>query len=78
MSATADGAGSSTATSRGLHGRGIVCVGFADWETPLWTNQHHLMARLAPDNTVVFVESLGLRRPTLAGRDVRRMARAPA
>jgi hypothetical protein len=27
--------------------RQIVCVGFADWDAELWTNQHHLMARLA-------------------------------
>jgi glycosyltransferase involved in cell wall biosynthesis len=52
-----------------------VCIGFADWDAELWTNQHHLMARLARRNTVLFVESLGLRRPQLAGRDVRRVAR---
>lgn len=54
----------------------IVCVGFNDWETELWTNQHHLMARLAgAGHRVLFIESLGLRRPTVAGRDVSRMAR---
>ncbi len=59
-----------------LEGRDIVCVGFNDWEAELWTNQHHLMARLAERNTVLFVESLGLRRPQLtAARDVRRIAR---
>lgn len=55
--------------------RDIVCVGFAEWDAELWTNQQHLMSRLARTNRVVFVESLGLRRPQLAGRDVRRMAR---
>ncbi len=58
-----------------LQGRDIVCVGFADWDTDLWTNQHHLMARLARQNRVLFIESLGLRRPQLAGRDLRRIAR---
>jgi glycosyltransferase involved in cell wall biosynthesis len=58
-----------------LQGRDIVCVGFADWDTDLETNQHHLMKRLARDNRVLFVESLGLRRPRLSGRDVRRIAR---
>jgi glycosyltransferase involved in cell wall biosynthesis len=58
-----------------LQGRDIVCVGFADWDTDLWTNQHHLMARLARENRVLFVESLGLRRPQLAARDLRRIAR---
>ena len=58
-----------------LSGRDIVCVGFADWDTELWTNQHHLMSRLARENRVLFVESLGLRRPQLAGRDLARIAR---
>jgi glycosyltransferase involved in cell wall biosynthesis len=58
-----------------LQGRDIVCVGFADWATDLQTNQHHLMKRLARENRVLFVESLGLRRPQLAGRDIRRIAR---
>lgn len=58
-----------------LQGRDIVCIGFADWDTELQTNQHHLMKRLALENRVLFVESLGLRRPQLAGRDVRRILR---
>ncbi len=57
-----------------LQGRDIVCVGFADWDTDLQTNQHHLMRRLARENRVLFVESLGLRRPQLAGRDLKRIA----
>ncbi|HEY2718671.1 MAG TPA: glycosyltransferase [Solirubrobacteraceae bacterium] len=62
-------------STQSLRGRDIVCVGFADWDTDLWTNQHHLMSRLARDNRVLFIESLGLRRPQLAGRDLSRMAR---
>lgn len=58
-----------------LRGRDIVCVGFADWDADLWTNQHHLMSRLAGENKVLFVESLGLRRPQLAGRDISRILR---
>jgi glycosyltransferase involved in cell wall biosynthesis len=58
-----------------MTGKDIVCVGFADWDTELWTNQHHLMSRLAAHNRVLFVESLGLRRPQLAGRDVARILR---
>jgi glycosyltransferase involved in cell wall biosynthesis len=58
-----------------LRGRDIVCVGFADWDSELWTNQHHLMSRLAAENRVLFVESLGLRRPQLAGRDLARIWR---
>jgi glycosyltransferase involved in cell wall biosynthesis len=63
------------AGGRSLSGKDIVCVGFADWDTELWTNQHHLMSRLAAQNRVLFVESLGLRRPQLAGRDLARIGR---
>jgi glycosyltransferase involved in cell wall biosynthesis len=58
-----------------LRGRDIVCVGFADWDTELWTNQHHLMSRLAHGNRVLFVESLGLRQPQFARRDLTRIVR---
>jgi glycosyltransferase involved in cell wall biosynthesis len=58
-----------------LTGRNIVCLGFGEWDAELWTNQQHLMIRLARENRVLFVESLGLRQPSLAGRDLRRMAR---
>ena len=47
----------------GLRGRDIVCVGFADWRGGFWTNQQHLMSRLAVDNRVLFVESLGFAGP---------------
>lgn len=60
----------------GLEHRSIVCVGFAEWDAELWTNQQHLMSRLAAaGTTVLFVESLGLRRPQVTGRDLRRLAR---
>ncbi len=63
------------ADPRPLRGRDIVCVGFADWDTELWTNQHHLMSRLARENRVLFIESLGLRQPQFARRDLTRIAR---
>jgi glycosyltransferase involved in cell wall biosynthesis len=58
-----------------LEGRDVVCLGSADWATELPINQHQLMGRLAARNNVLFVESLGLRRPQLAGRDLRRLWR---
>lgn len=58
-----------------LHGASIVCVGFADWQTENWLNQHHLMSRLSRNNTVLFIESLGLRRPTISTRDLKRIGR---
>jgi glycosyltransferase involved in cell wall biosynthesis len=56
-------------------GRDIVCVGFSDWNGELLTNEQHLLVRLAEHNNVLFVESLGLRRPQVAGKDLRRIAR---
>ena len=60
-----------------LGGRDVVCVGFNDWDNEVWTNQHHLMSRLAAGGSrVLFIESLGLRRPSLgSGRDLSRIAR---
>jgi glycosyltransferase involved in cell wall biosynthesis len=58
-----------------LEGRDVVCLGTADWATELPINQHQLMRRLAARNQVLFVESLGLRRPQLAGRDLGRLWR---
>ena len=58
-----------------LAGRDIVCIGSADWATELPINQHQLMGRLAAGNNVLFVESLGLRKPQLAGRDLSRLWR---
>ena len=56
-------------------GRDIVCVGFSDWANELQTNEQHLLRRMAPDNRILFVESLGLRRPQVASRDIRRVGR---
>lgn len=58
-----------------LRGRDIVCVGFSDWGQELLTNEQHLLVRLAAENRILFVESLGLRKPQLAGRDLKRMLR---
>ena len=46
-----------------IEGRSIVCLGFGEWDAELWTNQQHLMSRLARRNRVLFLESLGLRQP---------------
>jgi glycosyltransferase involved in cell wall biosynthesis len=70
-----DRAGAGGAEQRTLRGEDIVCVGFAEWNPELPTNQHHLMSRLAQTNRILFVESLGLRRPQLALSDLRRIAR---
>ena len=60
-----------------LTDRNIVCFSTAEWETPLPTNQHHLMRRLAArGNRVLFIETLGTRRPRLSsGTDITRMGK---
>ena len=66
-----------TSPANPVDGRDVVCVGFNDWDSEGWTNQHHLMSRLAASGSrVLFIESLGLRRPKLgSGRDLRRIWR---
>ena len=58
-----------------LKGQDIICISSADWDAALWTNKQHLMSRLAETNRVLYVESVGLRRPTLAATDRERIAR---
>jgi glycosyltransferase involved in cell wall biosynthesis len=53
----------------------IVCISTADYNAQLWTNKQHLMSRLATELPVVYVESLGLRRPRLTQRDFHRALR---
>jgi len=52
----------------------FVVVATADWDNPLWTNKQQLTSRWgAAGHRVLYVESLGLRRPGISGRDLGRM-----
>ena len=54
----------------------IVCVGFSDWNSELLTNEQHLLTRMARRHRILYVESLGLRRPQLSSsKDLRRIGR---
>jgi glycosyltransferase involved in cell wall biosynthesis len=54
----------------------LVCLSSADWNAPLWTNKQHLMLRLARSGVrVLYIDSLGLRRPALTTTDSLRIAR---
>lgn len=56
--------------------RDILLFSTADWDNPFWTNKQHMAALFAKRGyRVLYVDSLGLRRPSLHGRDVRRIAR---
>ena len=56
--------------------RDIVLVSTADWDNPFWTNKQHVAVELARQGCrVLYVESSGLRRPSLSSHDLRRIFR---
>lgn len=56
--------------------RDVVLFSTADWDHPFRTNKQYVAAQLAERGfRVLYVESLGLRRPTLGARDLARVAR---
>ncbi len=57
--------------------RDILLVSTADWDNPFWTNKQHVAVELARQGRrVLYVESSGLRRPSLGSRrDLRRIGR---
>ncbi|MDR1396730.1 MAG: glycosyltransferase [Desulfarculales bacterium] len=56
--------------------RNILIFSTADWDNPFWTNKQHMAVLFAKRGyRVLYVDSLGLRRPTLRRRDMGRIAR---
>lgn len=56
--------------------RDIVLLSTADWDNPFWTNKQHVACELArTGNRVLYVESLGLRRPSASAQDLSRIWR---
>lgn len=54
----------------------IVFLSTADWDHPFWTNKQHVAVQLAKrGHKVFYIDSVGLRRPTLNKRDVTRILR---
>jgi teichuronic acid biosynthesis glycosyltransferase TuaH len=53
----------------------LLVLGTADWDSPIATNQHYVVRELARTQSVLYSESIGLRRPTLSSADLRRVAR---
>ncbi len=52
----------------------IVLLSTADWDNPFWTNKQHVAAELARrGNRVLYIDSLGLRRPSVSNRDFKRL-----
>lgn len=54
----------------------IVLLSTADWDNPFWTNKQHVAVELARlGHRVLYLDSLGLRRPSASARDLRRIGR---
>jgi glycosyltransferase involved in cell wall biosynthesis len=56
-----------------LEGEDIVCISTADWDNIAWTNKQHIMSRLSKTNKILYIESLGLRQPTIKKKDILRI-----
>ncbi len=57
-----------------LKGEDILCISTADWDNiGGWTNKQHIMSRLSKTNRILYIESLGLRQPTIKKKDVLRI-----
>jgi glycosyltransferase involved in cell wall biosynthesis len=57
-------------------GQAVVLFSTADWFWPYWTNKQHIAAKLAGRGfRVLYVESIGFRRPGLNSIDIARMWR---
>lgn len=54
----------------------IVVLSTADWNNPFWTNKQHVTLELANrGHRVLYIESLGLRRPSVNKKDLSRILR---
>ncbi|KEY57829.1 glycosyltransferase [Serratia sp. DD3] len=52
----------------------IVVLSTADWDNPFWTNKQHVALTLAKrGHRVLYIESLGLRRPSVNKKDIKRI-----
>ncbi|MEW6095388.1 MAG: glycosyltransferase [bacterium] len=56
-----------------LNGEDILCISTADWDNIAWTNKQHIMSRLSKTNRILYIESLGLRQPTIKKKDILRV-----
>lgn len=51
----------------------VVILSTADADAPIWTNKQHIASRLSASREVYYIESMGLRRPRLALKDLARL-----
>lgn len=66
----------STMSSSAALSKDIVLLSTADWDNPFWTNKQHVACELArTGHRILYVESLGLRRPSASAQDLSRIWR---
>lgn len=54
--------------------KNVIIFSTADWDNPFWTNKQHTAVQLANlGYRVLYIESLGLRRPTVKAHDIGRI-----
>jgi len=52
----------------------VVLLSTADWDNPFWTNKQHVAVELSRrGHRVLYIDSLGLRRPSVSTRDLKRI-----
>ena len=57
-----------------VSGHDIVLLSTADWDNPFWTNKQHVAMELSRlGHKVLYIESLGLRAPTINKSDISRL-----
>ena len=54
--------------------KNIVLLSTADWDNPFWTNKQHVACELVRlGHKVLYIDSLGLRRPSASKQDINRI-----
>lgn len=54
----------------------VTILSTADWDNPFWTNKQHVAVQLSSlGHQVLYIDSLGLRRPSISRQDGRRVLR---
>ncbi|MDX1250969.1 MAG: glycosyltransferase [Gammaproteobacteria bacterium] len=56
------------------YSKDVILVSTADWDNPFWTNKQHVACELARRGyRVLYIDSLGLRRPSATAQDLGRI-----
>ena len=54
----------------------IILLSTAEWDNPFWTNKQHVAVELAKrGHRVFYIDSLGLRRPSVSSQDISRIVK---